>query len=64
MKCPQCIKEGKRSIVTEGLSCSFSEHVPNRWDEDGKLIVQDYLAVKSATEYSCSNGHTWNEETS
>ena len=61
MKCSKCVEEGKRSIVTEGCSCSFPEHISNQWDEDGKLVIKEQTRIQSTIDYSCSNGHNWIE---
>lgn len=60
MKCPECIKEGKRSIVTEDGCSSTAMYCPPRWDENGKRIVDNVNTT--TTEYSCSNGHIWTEK--
>jgi len=60
MKCPECIKEGKRSIVTQEMCSSTAMYVPIRWDEDGKRMTEDHSNT-TTTEYSCSNGHNWTE---
>ena len=57
MKCSECIKEDKKSIVTE---VSTSVYSPTRWDEDGKRIKG--ITRITEAQYSCSNGHTWTEE--
>lgn len=57
MKCPKCIEEGKRSIVTEGHSTSTDVYFPTRYDEDGNLMPTGRNTV--TTYYSCSNGHNW-----
>lgn len=59
MKCPQCIKENKKSIVTEGSSIYNAVYYPNMYDEDGILIPK--VSNKITTNYSCSNGHTWSQ---
>ena len=60
MKCPKCIEEGKRSVVTQGLSSTTLMYIPIQYDEDGKRM-QSSIQNTSTTEYSCSNGHRWSE---
>jgi len=60
MKCPECIKEGKRSIVTENGSSSTAMYSAPRWDEDGKRMADN--CNTTTTEYSCSSGHIWVEK--
>ncbi len=60
MKCPECIKEGKKSIVTQGMSVTIGMYQPTQWDEDGNRIPEKISKV--IVNYSCSNGHIWNEE--
>jgi hypothetical protein len=60
MKCPKCLKEGKRSQVTQGISFTTLLHIPVIWDEDGKLIP-DSNRTETTTRYSCSEGHEWHE---
>jgi hypothetical protein len=56
MKCPECIKEGKRSRVTRCEGHINAVYVPIEWDEDGNLIERPDM---SSTRYVCSNGHEW-----
>ena len=56
MKCPQCVQEGTRSVVTQHESTAKAPYVPMQWDEEGNLIGRLNL---TSTRYSCSNGHTW-----
>lgn len=60
MKCPECIKEGKRSIVTEDGCFSTGMYSPPTWDEEGNRI--DVNINITTINYSCSNGHNWSEE--
>lgn len=64
MKCPRCVREGKRSKVTQHISLPAVLKVPlfrqKQWDEDGNPIPQITPNHKT-TEYSCSNGHSWKE---
>lgn len=59
MKCPQCIKEDKKSIVTQGSTYTTLVHFPKRYDENGILMPTGRNTLK--TYYSCSNGHSWEE---
>ncbi len=63
MKCPECIKEGKRSEVTEGFTSSFSQHQPNIWNEEDNLIIKEHTKIVTSTTYYCSNNHEWSETT-
>lgn len=60
MKCPECVKEGKRSTV---LLQSVEEpllYYARQWDEEGNETTVQPRATKS---YTCSNGHKWTETT-
>lgn len=60
MKCPQCIKEDKRSTVNQGHVNYTLAYIPIQYDEDGKLMVFP-TKNNTTTNYSCSNGHSWSE---
>ncbi len=60
MKCPKCIKEDKRSVVTQGASMVEAIHIPTQWDSKGRRIISAKHA-KTRTAYSCSEGHSWTE---
>lgn len=62
MKCPECIKEGKKSIVTEGASSMTLVQAMTVWDENGNLMPT-HDPNTTTTQYSCSNGHNWSEKT-
>jgi len=62
MKCPQCIKEGKKSTVYPGVSTTTLMYFPPFYDEDGKYHHHDGNTI--TTSYGCSNGHKWTESTS
>jgi len=59
MKCPQCIKEGKRSKVYVGLSVTTTAGTESYYDEDGNFHFHDPNVT--TTQYNCSNGHKWEE---
>ncbi len=59
MKCPQCVKEGKRSTVTPGFSSTTAMYCAPYYDEDGKHHHHDLNMT--TTGYACSNGHEWTE---
>lgn len=61
MKCPQCIKEGKRSTVTWGTTFTNAIYYPITYDEDGNIVNTSHATSK--TSYYCSNGHEWIENT-
>lgn len=60
MRCPQCIKEDKKSIVTQGWSISTTVHYPTRYDEEGRLMPTG-VNSNTKTQYLCSKGHCWEE---
>lgn len=56
MKCPHCVKEGKKSKVHVSnvtMSTLMCRH--RYYDEDGKLHIDDPNTYKTAC--NCSNGH-------
>lgn len=58
MKCPECVKEGKKSKVYDSMMFnSTCLHCPPFYDEDGEYHNHD-LNIHSKG-YSCSNGHQW-----
>lgn len=58
MKCPECVKEGKTSIVLDpGYGVTTAMCVHAYWDEDGKRHVHN--PNTRTVHYSCSNGHDW-----
>lgn len=59
MKCPVCEKENLKSYVYVGMSTSTLMYCAPYYDEDGKYHSHD--SNTHATNYSCSNGHTWIE---
>lgn len=61
MKCPECVKEDKKSRVYIGVSYINAVYVPKWYDENGRLCSGP--PAQSTTEYSCSNGHKWSETT-
>jgi len=59
MKCEQCVKEGKRSTITPGVSSTtLMGYTPWYYDEDGNLQTNPN-PNKTTTELHCSNGHSW-----
>ena len=61
MKCPECVKEGKKSKVFIGTSTRTLMYWQPHYDEDGVLHSND--PNKTTTDYSCSNGHKWSVTT-
>lgn len=57
MKCPQCVKEGKKSIVYPGSSSTTNMHWDPYYDEDGKYHSHD--PNHHTKDYCCSKGHMW-----
>lgn len=55
MKCKECEKEGKKSIVHIGV-CSTTYQLPSHfYDEEGRHHVHNQ-EIKTI-DHSCSNGH-------
>jgi hypothetical protein len=59
MICSECKKVGKKSKVYSGASSSTLMHCQPFYDEDGKYHNHDMNIT--TTNYSCSNGHSWQE---
>jgi len=55
MICPVCEKEGKKSIVRNGLSKRTLAFCPPYFDHDGNRHHHD--RNNQETRYSCSEGH-------
>ena len=62
MKCPQCVKERKKSKVYPGMGTSTLLFCPPFYDEGGKH--HDHDRNTTTIEYACSRGHKWVESTS
>jgi len=62
MKCIQCVKDGKKSLVYIGASTTTLAYFPDWYDEDGNYVKnQGHNTI--TTQYSCTNGHNWSEKT-
>ncbi len=59
--CPGCKKQGLKSKVYPGLSSTTLAYYPPFYDEEGNYHNHD--GNTTTTEYTCSNGHKWTEET-
>lgn len=59
MKCPQCVKQGKKSKVYIGMSSRTAAYCPPFYDEDGVYHLHDSNITH--TDYRCSNRHGWTE---
>ena len=59
MKCPECVKESKRSRVNIGTSSTTCMGVQWYYDEEGRYHYHDPNTI--TTSYSCSEGHRWTE---
>lgn len=59
MKCPECQKQGLKSIVYEGPIMSTASYSPPFYDEDG--VRHDHDGNITTFSYSCSNGHRWSK---
>jgi hypothetical protein len=61
MKCPECEKLGFKSCVYPN-GCSVTAMCSNNYyDENGKYHVHNMNT--RTTHYTCSNGHSWVEDT-
>lgn len=58
-RCPECVKEGRRSRVWVGNSRATAAYSPPFYDEEGRYHHHDPNSY--TTEYECSNGHRWTE---
>ena len=57
MKCPECVKEGKRSNVAVGMSTTTCAYYTPYYDEEG--VYHHHDGNTTTTHYSCSQGHRW-----
>lgn len=62
MVCPECKKEGRKSTVQMGEGVSTCAYYIPFFDEEGREHCHDMNIT--TTEYTCSNGHKWVEESS
>ena len=60
--CPQCKKEGKKSMVYPYVAFKTLMYCAPFYDPEGRFHIHD--SNVTTTEYSCSNGHEWTEKTS
>jgi hypothetical protein len=60
MKCPECIKENKKSCVSAHGGSTTLLYCEPWYDEEGKYHHHDWNTITSS--YSCSNGHKWTEQ--
>ena len=63
VRCPECLKAGKRSRVTVGASSStlLGALHPPFYDKEGCYHSHDPNVT--TTQYTCSEGHKWNNLT-
>ena len=61
MKCAECVTLGQRSTVTVGATTTTAMAVSAYYDEDGHYHYNDPNIT--TTEYHCSRGHRWHEQT-
>lgn len=61
MKCPECIKENKKSNVHIGYGTRTLMCVDRYYDENGLYHIHDLN--DHSQNYYCSNGHNWFENT-
>ena len=59
MRCPECIKEDKRSRVYIGGSTTTLMSTNSFYDENGDGHLHD--PNTTLTEYRCNRGHHWTE---
>lgn len=57
VECPVCVENGQRSCVYPGVGMVTDMYCPPYYDEDGKSHTHDRNI--NTVEYSCSNGHRW-----
>lgn len=57
MKCPECVKEDKRSKVYPGGAFRTAMCIDHHYDENGKEHYHDPNCLTLS--FSCSNGHSW-----
>lgn len=63
MKCKECMKEGKKSTIELGACTSTCmAWGMGSYDEDGKYHQGGDDPNSTFQEYSCSNGHYWEEK--
>jgi hypothetical protein len=62
MKCPECVKEGKRSNVYEDYTTCTAMGFINYYDEDGKHHSHDPNIT--TLRFYCSNKHSWSKQSS
>jgi hypothetical protein len=59
MKCPECVKEGRKSTVYPGSGMTTAMACSPYYDEEGVYHFHD--RNYTTQNYSCSNGHRWDE---
>lgn len=59
MKCPECVKNNQKSIMSVGTSMTTLMYSAPFYDEEGRY--HSHNPNTTTTEYSCSNGHRWRE---
>ncbi len=59
MKCPECVKQDKKSQVYPGISTTTCMGWQTYYDEDGMFHSHD--PNWTTTGYACSEGHEWTE---
>jgi hypothetical protein len=57
MKCPECVKEGKKSCVKVGECSSTCLACPLFYDEEGAYHVHNSNVTTQY--YACTEGHSW-----
>jgi len=62
MICPECKKQGLKSMVFPGSSSTTLMYCQPFYDPEGQYHHHD--SNITTTEYECSNGHQWTEKTS
>ncbi len=59
MKCPECMKEGKKSCVMISYSSTTDMGWQPYYDEDGEF--HSHNPNWKGRTLSCARGHTWHE---
>jgi len=60
MKCPECVRENKKSKVYPGMMTRTAIYYPPYYDEYGKIHDPDRNIT--TVSYSCSRGHKWEDQ--
>ena len=63
MKCKECEKKGLKSTISLGrCTCTLMSWGLGHYDEEGKYHEGADDPNSTFQEYTCSNGHCWEEK--